>query len=321
MKSMTSRMAVASALAAVSLSAVAAVEGPRGTQTVERHDGTTAQVRGVGEVLASWTGSIPVGLRTEAGGVAAHGGRGARLDHAHGATQVLASWTGTIPVEAGARIIADGGGHDRVWREPKRGGQGARQLERLELIPPRPPSRAMNLVALRIPSTGLLLAALAVPALQARAADSAARQPAQASQIEVMRRRVAATNSKDFAAWETLHAPGACRTTPDLQGSLCGRAAMRAALEALSAAFPDYALELVEASGDGDRLAVRMHASGTHTGTLILSDGTAVPPTGRHFEQDWVAVVTFDPQGRIEHIDEFYDESVLLLQLGLAQPL
>jgi ketosteroid isomerase-like protein len=205
----------------VSLSAVAAVEGPRGTQTVERHDGTTAQVRGVGEVLAGWTR--------------------------------------TIPVEAGNRIIADRGGHDSVWREP------------------------------------------------------------QAWQIEVMRRRVAATNSKDFAAWETLHAPGACRTTP--QGSLCGPAAMRAAHEALSAAFPDYALELVEASGDGDRLAVRMHASGTHTGTLILSDGTAVPPTGRHFQQDWVALVTFDPEGRIEHFDEFYDEFVLLLQLGLAQPL
>ena len=136
------------------------------------------------------------------------------------------------------------------------------------------------------------------------------------AQIEVMRRRIAATNSKDFAAWEALHAPGASRTT--LQGSLCGRATMRAALEALTAAFPDYALELVEVSGDGDRLAVRMHASGTHSGTLILSDGTAVPPTGRHIEHDWVALVTFDTEGRIEHIDEFYDEFVLLLQLGLA---
>ena len=140
------------------------------------------------------------------------------------------------------------------------------------------------------------------------------------AQIEVMRRRIAATNSKDYAAWEALHAPGACRTTPELQASLCGRAAMRAALEALTAAFPDYALELVEASGGGDRLAVRMHASGTHSGTLILSDGTAVPPTGRHIDQDWVALVTFDTEGRIERIDEFYDECVLLLQLGLAQP-
>jgi ketosteroid isomerase-like protein len=266
----------------VSLSAVAAVEGPRGTQTVERHDGTTAQVRGVGEVLASWTG--------------------------------------TIPVEAGARIVADRGGHARVWREPKRGGQvlgswSGWSSSRLAAEPRHEPRRlAHSFYAPPPRGPGR-------PGLQARAADSAARQPAQASQIEVMRRRVAATNSKDFAAWETLHAPGACRSTPDLQGSICGRAAMRAALETLSAAFADYALELVEASGECDRLAVRMHASGTHTGTLILSDGTAVPPTGRHFQQDWVALVTFDPQGRIEHIDEFYDEFVLLLQLGLAQPL
>jgi ketosteroid isomerase-like protein len=155
------------------------------------------------------------------------------------------------------------------------------------------------------------------------AAETASRGAAVpgSAQIEVMRRRIAATNSKDFAAWEALHAPGACRTKPEVQGSLCGRAAMRAALEALTAAFPDYALELVEASGGGDRLAVRVHASGTHSGTLILSDGTAVPPTGRHIDQDWVALVTFDTEGRIERIDEFYDEFVLLLQLGLAQPL
>ena len=64
-----------------------------------------------------------------------------------------------------------------------------------------------------------------------------------------------------------------------------------------------------------------MHASGTHSGTLILSDGTAVPPTGRHIAHDWVALVAFDTEGRIDRIDEFYDELVLLLQLGLAQPL
>jgi hypothetical protein len=112
MKSMTSRIAVASALAALSLSSVAADEGRSGKQAIERRHGTAAQVRGVGEVLGSWTGAIPAASREDTVAVAERGRLGARTGHARDATQLLASWTGSIPVEASARMSAHRSGDD-----------------------------------------------------------------------------------------------------------------------------------------------------------------------------------------------------------------
>ena len=112
MKIMTSRIAVASALAALSLSAVAADERGRGRQVDERHDGAAAQVRGVGEVLSSWTGSIPVGPREGTVAVVASSDHEARVDHAAEANHVLTSWAGSIPVESSARMNTDRGGAD-----------------------------------------------------------------------------------------------------------------------------------------------------------------------------------------------------------------
>ena len=47
-------------------------------------------------------------------------------------------------------------------------------------------------------------------------------------------------------------------------------------------------------------------------------DGTEIPPTGKAFEQDWVAVLTFDGE-LISSIDEFHDNYGVLIQIGLAQ--
>lgn len=55
----------------------------------------------------------------------------------------------------------------------------------------------------------------------------------------------------------------------------------------------------------------------TMRGPLNIN-GVEVPPTGLPFEQDWVAVLTFDG-GRIAAIDEFHDNYGILIQLGLAQ--
>lgn len=161
----------------------------------------------------------------------------------------------------------------------------------------------------------LVLASLTAPAC---GEDLAPSSPRRAGHVEVIRKRIAATNAKDFAAWEALHARGACRTAPELDAPLCGPAAVRAAIEVLATAFPDYQLALVDAFGEGDRLAVRMRSSDTHTGPLILSDGTAIPPTGLRISQDWIALVTFDGAGLIVQFDEFYDQLALLVQLGLA---
>lgn len=136
------------------------------------------------------------------------------------------------------------------------------------------------------------------------------------SRVDVVRRRIAANNAKDWATWEGLHTEGAVRTAPELSGPLAGAKAMRAGIEELVKTFPDYHLELVDAFGSGDRLVARIHTRATMQGPLEIG-GAMVPPTGKVFEQDWVAVIRFEGT-RIASIDEFHDNYGILVQLGLA---
>ncbi len=106
------------------------------------------------------------------------------------------------------------------------------------------------------------------------------------------------------------------RTAPGLHGPVVGAAEMRKGIEELHQAFPDYTLTLKEAFGQGDALVVRIHQSGTMKGPIEFG-GTVVPATGKQMSQEWVAIVRFEGD-RIARFDEFYDNYVLLQQLGLA---
>jgi ketosteroid isomerase-like protein len=140
-----------------------------------------------------------------------------------------------------------------------------------------------------------------------------------ADQIAVIEVRLDATNTRDWARWEALHTPDALRTAPELEQPLQGAPAMRAAIETLSVAFPDYHLELEQAFGQGEWLAVRLHTTGTMTGPLTLSDGVEVPATGQSIDQDWSALVRFEG-AQIAEFHEFYDQLTLLVQLRLVAP-
>jgi predicted ester cyclase len=135
--------------------------------------------------------------------------------------------------------------------------------------------------------------------------------------IQVVLTRIDANNAKDWDTWQSLHVAGAVRTAPELPEPLVGASAMRAGIEELVVAFPDYHLQLVEAFGEGNRLVARIHAKGTMLGSMDIG-GTQVPPTGKTFEQEWVGVFAFD-RDRISAIDEFHDNYGLLVQLGLTQ--
>jgi hypothetical protein len=87
-----------------------------------------------------------------------------------------------------------------------------------------------------------------------RSTSEASVDAAVASRVDVVRRRIAANNAKDWDAWESLHTVDAVRTAPELPEPLRGAKAMRAGIEELLQTFPDYHLELVDAFGSGDRL-------------------------------------------------------------------
>jgi ketosteroid isomerase-like protein len=148
--------------------------------------------------------------------------------------------------------------------------------------------------------------------IESQATDSTVEQ-----HIQIIEQRIAANNAQDWQTWEALHTEDAVRTAPELFEPLVGAGAMREGIEELVVTFPDYHLELVEAFGEGDRLVARIHTRATMLGPLDI-DGVEVPPTGLGFEQDWVAVLTFEGD-KIAAIDEFHDNYGILLQLGLAQ--
>jgi len=133
----------------------------------------------------------------------------------------------------------------------------------------------------------------------------------------VIQARVEASNAHDWDRWESLHDPAACRVSPELAEPLCGADVMRAAIEQLVVAFPDYHLEIVDLVDDGDRLVVQMHTTGTMNGPLLIGDAE-IPANGRTIEQDWVAIVEFSEENLITGFSEYYDQYILMVQLGLA---
>ncbi|MGC4092772.1 MAG: ester cyclase [Polyangiaceae bacterium] len=184
----------------------------------------------------------------------------------------------------------------------------ARGSDRVEELP------IMNSNISRILSvTGFVLSACSA---DGTADDAAQADLSPAEQVAIIEQRIEATNTRDWDRWQALHTPDATRSAPEFSEPLRGSAAMREAIEGLSRAFPDYHLELVQAFGAGQWLAVRIHTKGTMTGPLMLSDGIEVPATGRSIEQDWTALVRFEG-ARIAQFDEFYDQYGLMLQLGL----
>jgi hypothetical protein len=120
------------------------------------------------------------------------------------------------------------------------------------------------------------------------------RHPSIPERVALIEQRLAVTNARDWDTWQALHTPDAERTAPELEQPLEGSLAMRGAIETLSTAFPDYHLELRQAFGQGEWLAIRLHTTGTMPGPLTLSDGTMVPPTAQPIEQGWAAFMRFE---------------------------
>jgi hypothetical protein len=126
--------------------------------------------------------------------------------------------------------------------------------------------------------------------------------------VDTLRRRIAASNAHDWAAWQALHDPQCVRTAPGLHEPLVGADAMREAIVDLVDAFPDYRVGLVRAVGHGPWLAATLSS-------------TATAPTGARFSQTWTAFVRFDDAGRIVEFHEDYDNLDVVTQLlGVSSP-
>lgn len=94
-----------------------------------------------------------------------------------------------------------------------------------------------------------------------------------------------------------------------------GIAQIEPVLRAYFAAFPDLKHEVVTSVEEGDRIALELHITGTHTGTLMTPNGP-IPATGRNVDWHSVDMITV-ADGKIATWHAYYDQMAFLGQLGL----
>jgi len=94
-------------------------------------------------------------------------------------------------------------------------------------------------------------------------------------------------------------------------GTPPGPEGANAVLRWLRGAFGDLSYEILDAFGDGDRVAVRLVTRGTHTGEFLGN-----PPTGRRFEIEAIHIFRVQDAKVAEHWAK-RDDVGLASQLGL----
>ena len=96
-------------------------------------------------------------------------------------------------------------------------------------------------------------------------------------------------------------------------GTPPGPAGANAILRWLRGAFNDLSYEILDAFGDGDRVAIRLITSGTHTGEFM-----GKPATGRPFEIEAIHIYRIE-NGRVAEHWAKRDDVLLAQQIGLYE--
>lgn len=83
--------------------------------------------------------------------------------------------------------------------------------------------------------------------------------------------------------------------------------------EELHNAFPDQLIEIIAIHDADDTMLMEAVARATHTGSY-----RGLPPTGRRFEQQFLAIFVFEGDGLVcERV--YYDTDTVLQQLGIGR--
>jgi steroid delta-isomerase-like uncharacterized protein len=116
------------------------------------------------------------------------------------------------------------------------------------------------------------------------------------------------------AAGEVLQ-PDVVMYHPSAPEPVRGLEAVQGFLGMFRAGMPDLSLGVDDVAGDGDRVAARWHANGTHTEEMF-----GIPPTGRRLEIHGISFFRF-ADGKIA--EDWVEENTLsvLQQLGVVPPL
>jgi predicted ester cyclase len=102
-------------------------------------------------------------------------------------------------------------------------------------------------------------------------------------------------------------------------GTFEGRAAIKDRLAKELAAFTDIAHRYVSYVEQGDAFADEWVFAGTHTGPLLLPDGTELAATGKRVEMPGMEFVKIR-DGKIVADNLYYDNLAVAAQFGLLPP-
>lgn len=133
---------------------------------------------------------------------------------------------------------------------------------------------------------------------------------------EVVDRLTETFFSRDIDAVAELYAPDVVAVVPD-EGEIKGRAAIVASMRPFIDGFPDARFEPIAAHESGAVAIDEGYFVGTHTASLTLPSGEAIPATGKRVRVRSIDVAEVK-DGKIVAYRLYFDQLDLLTQLGLA---
>ena len=121
-------------------------------------------------------------------------------------------------------------------------------------------------------------------------------------------------NAGDVEGLVDLYTEDATLVTPF--GTFEGRAAIHEARSRDIAAWPDHAVTRDVIVEQGDTVAAEWTMIATHTGPLVMPDGTDLPPTGKRIEIKGMELVQHR-DGKIAVHHMYWDNMAVAGQLGV----
>jgi steroid delta-isomerase-like uncharacterized protein len=130
--------------------------------------------------------------------------------------------------------------------------------------------------------------------------------------VEHERIWVEGLNRGDVSVADEAFAPDCVVHITGVPEALHGLGPWKELVAGLLRAFPDLHFTIEDQLVQGDRVAFRWRATGTHTGPL-----GAAPPTGKPIALDGL-IVDRVAGGKVQERWEQWDQSLMLQQLGFA---
>jgi steroid delta-isomerase-like uncharacterized protein len=130
-------------------------------------------------------------------------------------------------------------------------------------------------------------------------------------------RAVAVYNDGNLDGYVDLYTDDAILATPE--GTFKGKDELRGRFARELSALSDFRFDVISYVETGDTFADEFIFAGTHTGPLLMPDGTELPATGRRIEVRGMEMVQVR-DGRMAVDNLYYDNVAVLAQLGLLPP-